>query len=101
MGSKRLPPNSIGAGKTGQGPAGFGTEKGGEMPVGVVFTMRIPPHWRQLSKKEIRRKLANPANLDVMLDAMADTIDHFFKKPVNYRELVRNLAGIIDASDQG
>jgi hypothetical protein len=97
------PPASgaFGTGKTGTGPVGFGTEKGGELPVGVVFVLNVPAHWRRLPKKEIRRRLANPENVKMLLDNMAATIDEFFKKPVNYNELIRNLAGTVDASGEG
>lgn len=86
-------------GKTGMGPVGFGTEKGGELPVSVVFTLTVPPHWRHLPKKEIRRRLNG--NREQLLDHLAETVDHYFKKPVDYKELMRNLASTIDASDQG
>lgn len=63
-----------------------------EMPVGVMIMVQVPPSFRGLSKKEIRRKLSHPGNVEAMLDEFADTIVKYFNKPVDYRELITNLA---------
>lgn len=70
-----------------------------EMPEAVLVIVHVPKTFRGLSKKDVRRKLNHPVNVDSMLDSIADSIVTFFNKPVDYKEVITNLAANIPASD--
>ena len=66
-----------------------------EMPEAVIVMVHIPPSFRGLGIKEVRRKLSNPANVDLMLDHIAQSIVQYFNKPVDYKDLVTKLSAFI------
>lgn len=72
-----------------------------EMPVAVLVMVHVPPTFRGLSKKEVRRKMSHPVNVESMLDNIADSVVSYFNKPIDYREVITLLASQIPSQQDG
>lgn len=72
-----------------------------EMPSAVLVIVHVPPTFRGLSKKEVRRKLSHPMNAEGMLDQIADSIVTYFNKPIDYKQVIATLAANIPAEQDG
>jgi hypothetical protein len=72
-----------------------------EQPVAVLVMVHVPESFRGLGVKQVRRKLSHPANVEHMLDSIADTVVRFFNKPVDYKEVITLLASQIPGEADG
>jgi hypothetical protein len=72
-----------------------------EMPVAVLVIVHVPASFRGLSKKEVRRKMSHPVNVENTLDQISDSIVNHFNKPVDYKAVLTTLAANIPPGQDG
>lgn len=70
-----------------------------EMPTAILVIVHVPPTFRGISKKEVRRKLSHPANVESMLDSIADSVVTYFNKPIDYKQVITTLAAQLPAEN--